>query len=83
MPVVRGSAVEGIMPVSLDNFTNFGVWICSQVTLYANQQVSKVPEYHEDPSLVPQLVFKMIEDIAIVFRPFFHPIFLEKFRSVF
>ena len=83
MPIVRGSAVEGVLPVSLDNFTSFGSWVCRQVVLYAHQKVSRVPEYHEDPSLVPGIVFKMIEDLAVSYRPFFHPIYLDRFRFVF
>ena len=69
--------MEGVMPINLDNFSAFGAWVCEMVTLHTHQMVSKLPEYHEESSEVPKLVFDMVVDLAICFRPYFHPIYHE------
>ena len=73
LPVPRASAIEGQVLIDLDYFTSFGTWICRMVTLHTHQQVSKFPEYHEQPTDVPLAAFKFIENLAICFRPHVHP----------
>lgn len=75
LPVPHASAVENHIPIDLDHFTAFGAWICDMVVRYTHQKVSKFPEYHEFPADVPLAAFKLIEDLAIAFRPFVHPEF--------
>ena len=75
LPVPHASAVDGHIAIDLDLFTSFGAWICDMVVRHTHQKISKFPEYHQHCAEVPLVVFQLIENLAIAFRPFVHPEF--------
>ena len=63
----------GCIPIHLGHVTSFGLWFLEQVVLDCHQRVSKFPAYHEVSRDCPLMCFTLVENMAVLMRPFMHP----------